>query len=220
MLFAGENSCLENGTEEQESMAVKTKMRTKAKKGKKPARKATTKKAKKAKKAVANKTGKSAVAKKSPVKKAVKRSTQSRRQSANKSTKKAAKRRTSKMPAAKTAWRISPEISQSVLQIDTWKRGDLRIEHLKVYRTGWIIVDQLPDLSGYNPDEGIDIFEEFEFDQHQLHDGTKQASAFPDELTEEERARLHNLSEAELEQEGWILESVIRFKGPLVVEQV
>lgn len=198
-------------------MAVRTKKKTKAKKVKKPASKAT---AKKAKKPVAKKTGKSAVAKKSSVKKALKRSTQGKRQPANKSTKKAAKKRTSKKPAAKTAWRISPEISQSVLQIDTWKRGDLRIEHLKVYRTGWIIVDQLPDLSGYNPDEGIDIFEEFEFDQHQLHDGTKQASAFPDGLTEEERARLHNLSEAELEQEGWILESVIRFKGPLVVEQV
>jgi hypothetical protein len=163
---------------------------------------------------VVKKTGNSAVAKKPSVKKALKRSTQGERQPANKSTNRVAKRRNSKKPAAKTAWRISPEISQSVLQIDTWKRGDLRIEHLKVYRTGWIIVDQLPDLSRYNPDEGINIFEEFEFDQHQLHDGTKQASAFPDGLTEEERARLHNLSEAELEDEGWILESVIRFKGP------
>jgi hypothetical protein len=200
-------------------MPVKTKKKTKAKNVKKPASTATAKQAKK-KKSAAQKTGKKA-AKKSPAKKAVKKSTQGKRQPANKSsTKKAAKRRPSKEPAAKTAWRISPEISQSVLQIDTWKRGDLRIEHLKVYRTGWIIVEQLPDLSGYNPDEGIDIFEEFEFDQHQLHDGTKQASAFPDELTAEERARLHNLSEAELEDEGWILESVIRFKGPLVVEQV
>jgi hypothetical protein len=208
-------------------MALKTKKKTKAKKVKKPATKATAKKAKKAKKPVVKKTGRSPVAKKSRVKKAVKRvkkavkrSTQGKRQPANKSTKKAAKRRTSKKPAAKTAWRISPEISQSVLQIDTWKRGDLRIEHLKVYRTGWIIVDQLPDLSRYNPDEGINIFEEFEFDQHQLHDGTKQASALPDGVTEEERARLHNLSEAELEDEGWILESAIRFKGPLIVEQV
>jgi hypothetical protein len=89
-----------------------------------------------------------------------------------------------------------------------------------VYRTGWIIVDQSPDLSDYNPDEGINIFEDFEFDEHQLHDGTKEASVFPDELAAEERARLHALSEAELEDEGWILESVIRFKGPLVVEQV
>src|SRR5665647_283900 len=56
------------------------------------------------------------------------------------------------------------------VEIDIWKKDDLEIEFLKVYRSGWIIVDQLPDLSGYNPDQGINIFEEFEFDEHQLHD--------------------------------------------------
>ena len=68
----------------------------------------------------------------------------------------------------KTTWKISPEISQSVLTIDTWKKDDLKIEFVKVYRSGWIVVNQLPDLSGYNPDEGINIFEEFEFDEHKL----------------------------------------------------
>lgn len=98
-----------------------------------------------------------------------------------------------------------PEISQSVLQIDTWKKDDLKIEHLKVYRTGWIIVEQLPDLSGYNPDEGINIFEEFEFDEHQLYDGAKEVSLFPTGLPSEERERLLALSQAELEDEGWTL---------------
>ena len=36
--------------------------------------------------------------------------------------------------------------------MDIWKKDDLTIEFLKVYRSGWIVVDQLPDLSGYNPD--------------------------------------------------------------------
>jgi hypothetical protein len=72
----------------------------------------------------------------------------------------------------------------------------------------------------YNPDEGINIFEEFEFDEHQLYDGSKEASIFPTELSAEERERLLALSEAELEDEGWTLESVTRFKGPLLVEQV
>jgi hypothetical protein len=193
-------------------MPVKTKKKTKAKKLKKPA--TTASKAKKAKKTAAKKSVKRAVAKTSRVKKTIR----GKGKSVNKSLKKAAKQRT--RPAKKTAWRISPEISQSVLQIDTWTKGDLKIEHLNVYRTGWIIVERSPDLSGYNPDEGINIFEQFEFDEHQLYDGAKEASIFPDELPAEERARLHALSEAELEDEGWILESVTRFKGPLVVEQV
>jgi hypothetical protein len=109
---------------------------------------------------------------------------------------------------------------EHILTIDTWKKGDLKIEHLKVYRSGWIIVDQLPDLSGYDPEEGVNIFEEFEFDEHQLHDGSNGASIFPNELPAEERNRLLALSEAELADEGWTLDSVTRFKGPLIVEEV
>jgi hypothetical protein len=198
-------------------MAVKTKRKPKAKKVKKAVAKPTAKKTKKRKKAVAKKTAKTAVAKTSP-KKTLKKQKRAKGKPANKSLNIASKEGTT--PTSKMAWRISPEISQSVLQIDTWKKGDLKIEHLKVYRTGWIIVDRLPDLSGYNPDEGISIFEQFEFDEHQLQDGAKEASIFPDELPAEERARLHTLSEAELENEGWVIESVTRFKGPLVVEQV
>jgi hypothetical protein len=204
-------------------MPVKTKKTTKAKRAKKvkkPAVRTSAKKAKKTKKPAANKTTNKAVAKKSPAKKTVKQHEQGKRKPAKTSVKKAANKRVTKAPREKTAWKISPEISQSVLQIDTWKKGDQKIEHLKIYRTGWIIVDQQPDLSGYNPDEGINIFEEFEFEEHQLHDGANEASIFPNELPAEERARLHALSEAELEDEGWTLESVTRFKGPLFVEQV
>ena len=64
------------------------------------------------------------------------------------------------------------------------------------------------------------IFEEFEFDEHQLHDGSEEASIFPNELPAEERERLLALSEEELADEGWTLESVTRFSGPLLVEQV
>jgi hypothetical protein len=180
----------------------------------------TAKKAKKAKKLAVKRTAKKSVAKKSRAKKTVKKHKQAKRKPAKQSAKKAATKRVAKTPTEKTAWKISPEISQSVLKIDTWKKGDLKIEHLKVYRSGWIVVDQLPDLGGYNPDEGINIFEEFEFDEHQLYDGSNEASIFPDELPAEERNRLLALSEAELEDEGWTLESVTRFKGPLVVEEV
>ena len=134
--------------------------------------------------------------------------------------KKAAKKRVAKSPAEKTAWKISPEISQSVFKIDTWKKDNLKIEHLTVYRSGWIIVDQLPDLGEYNPEEGVNIFEEFEFEEHQLYDGSQETSLFPKELPAEERGRLLALSEEELADEGWTLESVTRFKGPLVVEEV
>ncbi len=203
-------------------MPVKTKKTTKAKRAKKvkkPAVKASAK-TKKTKKPTAKKTVKKAVARKSPAKKTVKKHGQGKRKPAKTSVKKAANKRTPKTPTEKTAWKISPEISQSVLTIDTWKKGDLKIEHLKVYRSGWIIVNQLPDLSGYNPEEGVNIFEEFEFEEHQLHDGFREASLLPNELPAEERNRLLALSEAELVNEGWTLNSVTRFKGPLVVEEV
>ena len=192
-------------------MPLKTKKTTRTKKAKK---------AKTAKKLAVKKTAKKSVAKKSRATKTVKQQKQAKRKPAKKLSKKAANKRVAKTPTEKTAWKISPEISQSVVKIDTWKKGDLKIEHLQVYRSGWVIVDQLPDLGEYNPDEGVNIFDEFEFDEHQLYDCSKEASIFPNELTSEERERLLALSEAELEDEGWTLESVTRFKGPLVVEEV
>jgi hypothetical protein len=204
-------------------MPVKTKKATRAKKSKtvkKPATKATPKKAKKARKPAAQKTAKKAVAKKSPARKTVKNKKPGRRKPAKTSVKKAANERVAKSPTEKKAWRISPEISQSVVDIDIWKKDDLKIEHLKVYRSGWIIVDQLPDLSGYNPDEGVNILEEFAVEEHQLLDGSEGTSFFPKELPSEECERLMTLSEAELVDEGWTIESATRFTGPLVVEEV
>lgn len=203
--------------------AKKTKRAKKAKSMKKPARKAAARKAKrpagrKSARKPAKKTARKVAAKKSSIQTTAK--TKKGAVSANKAAKKPAGKRAPKAPSEKAAWRISPEISQSVVKIDTWKKDDLKIEYLKVYRTGWLIVDQRPDLEEYNPDEGINIFEEFEFDEHQLHDGSEEASIVPNELPEEERQRLLALSEAELVEEGWTLESVTRFKGPLVVEQV
>jgi hypothetical protein len=204
-------------------MPVKSKKTTKAKRAKKvkkPAAMATAKKAKKTKKPAAKKTVKKVVARKSPVKKAVNKQKQGKRKPAKTSVKKAANKRVAKTPTENTAWKISPEISQSIVKIDTWKKDSLKIEHLKVYRSGWVLVDQLPDLGGYNPDEGVNIFEEFEVDEHQLYDASQQTSSFPSELPPEERERLLALSEAELANEGWELESVTRFTGPLLVEEV
>ena len=207
-------------------MPVKPKKTTKAKTAKKvrkTAAKATAKKAKKpaAKEAAAKKAvAKKAVAKTSPAKKTVKRNKLGKKTPSQQSVKKAASKRVAKTPAEKTAWKISPAISQSVVDVDIWKKGDLTIEHLTVYRSGWVIVDQLPDLSGYNQDEGVNIFEEFEFEEHQLLDGSEQTSLFPNELPAEERNRLLALSEAELVDEGWTIESATRFKGPLLLEQV
>jgi hypothetical protein len=218
-----------------EAMAVKAKTRTKAKKAKKtkkPARKAT---ASQAKKSAASKTARKAIGKtakrlaKKLAKKAVKKSSvretagkqeQGTSRPASEWATGAISQTVPEPPVEATAWRISPEISQSVLKVDTWSKGDLKIEYLKVYRTGWIIVDQRPDLAEYNPEEGIDIFEEFEFDEHELYDSSEEASISPSELPAEERQRLLALSEAELAKEGWTLESVTRFRGPLLVEQV
>jgi hypothetical protein len=201
-------------------MPVKAKKTTKAKKTKKVKKPAVRAAAKKAKERTGKKIAKKAFAKTSPAKKAVKQRKQGKSKPAKQSVKKAPRKRTTTTPTEKSAWRISPEISQSVVDIDIWKKGDLRIEHTQVYRSGWLIVDQLPDLSGYNPDEGVNILEEFEFDKHELIDGSEGTSIFPNELPQEERERLMALSDAELVDEGWTIESATRFSGPLVVEEV
>jgi hypothetical protein len=194
----------------------KTRKAKRAKKVKKPVVRAISKKTKKVKKASAKK----AVSKNSPAKKTVKKREQGKTKPARTSMKKAESKPATNAAKQKTAWKISPEISQSVVDIDIWKKGDLKIEHLTVYRTGWIVVHQLPDLSGYNPDEGVSIFEEFEFEEHEVFDGSEETSTFPKELPSEECERLMALSEEELVGEGWTIEASTRFSGPLVVEEV
>jgi hypothetical protein len=204
-------------------MPVKTKKTTKAKRSKKvkkAAVRATTSKAKGTKTLAAKKIPKKAAAKTSPAKRTAKSHKQGKRKPTGPSAKTVANNRVTKAAKESTAWKVSPEISQSVVDIDIWKKGDLKIEHMKVYRSGWIIVDQLPDLSGYNPDEGVNIFEEFEFEEHQLLDGSEETSFFPKELPSEECERLMALSEAELVDDGWTIESATRFSGPLIVEEV
>ncbi len=178
------------------------------------------KKAKKAKKLAVKRTAKKSVAKKSRAKKTVKKHKQGKRKQAKTSSKKAANKRVTKKPTEKTVWKISPENSQSVVEIDIWKKDDLKIEFLKVYRSGWIIVDQIPDLSGYNPDQGIDIFEEFEFDEHQLHDSSRRNLNFFKRATRRRTRTFSDSFRRELANEGWTLKSVTRFSGPSVVEQV
>jgi hypothetical protein len=70
------------------------------------------------------------------------------------------------------------------------------------------------------PDDGVNIFEEFEFDEHDVLDGSEETSFFPKELPAEECERLMTLSDEELVDEGWTIESETRFSGPLVVEEV
>jgi len=198
------------------SAARKATRKTARKAARKPVSKATRKTAKKAVKKAAKKAG----ARKSSARKIGKQERQGTSAPAGEWAIEAVVQPVPETSEETSAWRISPEVSQSVLRIDTWKKDDLKIEYLKVYRTGWIIVDQRPDLAEYNPDEGINIFEEFEFDEHELYDGSDEASIVPNELPEEERQRLLALSEEELAEEGWTLESVTRFKGPLLVEPV
>jgi hypothetical protein len=200
-------------------MPVKAKQK-KAKRTKKEKKSVLTATTKKARKRTFKKTAKKALARTSTAKKATKRRKQGKTRPAKHSVKSAVRKRTTKTPAKKPAWRISPEISQSVVDIDIWKKGDLRIEHMQVYRSGWFIVDQLPDLREYDQDKGVNIFEEFEIDKHELIDGSEGASVFPNELPQEERERLMALSDAELVDEGWTIESATRFSGPLVVEEI
>jgi hypothetical protein len=192
------------------------KMIKKAKK-RKNTKKAATKKAA-AKKAGAKKAG----TKKSAVKKALKKTAikKTKQKPSKKLATKTSKKQTRRKPEKKLGWKISPENNSSIAEIDVWKKDDLTIEFVKLYRSGWIIVGEKPDLSGYDPVAGLDIYEEFEFIDQQLDDGSHANAVFPNELSVQERERLASLSETDLEDEGWTLESIIRFSGPLSIEQV
>jgi hypothetical protein len=103
-----------------------------------------------------------------------------------------------------------------------WVEGgfdsELQFRRIQHWSRGSIWLEESPDLSSYSEDEGINLYEKFEFDDWTFEDGHHEWK-FPPNISEEDRKRILALDEeSDLSDDGWeVVESETWFYGPLEV---
>jgi hypothetical protein len=174
--------------------------------------------------------------KKSKKPKAVEKGSVSKKIAAKKSSKKTSKRKVTNKKASKTtattvkqktkkksAWKITPQEHNSMQEIYVWKRENSTFQFSEEIHSGHVLVVEKPDLSNYDPDVGVNVYEAFDVLEYEFSESWSGNPEFSDDIAEEERDRLWNLwreeGESGLINEGWRLDLGTWFYGPLLVEE-
>lgn len=130
-------------------------------------------------------------------------------------------------------WCITPVNKKSTEEVEIWVKDGQTIRRTTVFRSGTFYVetsdDEMPkDIDPANPD-GINMNDYFsdnadcaELDN--LWDGCYSDVEYPEDMSEEERARLDELWEegchSSWEEDGWVNdETECWFYGPLEIEK-
>jgi len=105
-----------------------------------------------------------------------------------------------------------------------WEKGGYeqhpqfrRVQH---WSHGTIWLDKRPDLSNYNEEQGLNLYEQFDFQDWTFEDGRHEWT-FPEGMSEEARTAVLSLDEeGDLTDGGWeVVESETWFYGPLVITE-
>jgi hypothetical protein len=163
---------------------------------------------------------KGSVSKKIAAKKSLKRT--SKRKAANKKVSKTAAI-TAKQKPKKLAWKISPQEYNSMEEVYVWKRENSTFQFSEEIHSGHALVVRKPDLSNYDPDVGVNVYDAFDVLEYEFSESWSGNPKFSDDIPEEERDRLWNLwceqGESGLIGEGWHVDVDTWFYGPLLVEE-
>jgi hypothetical protein len=177
-----------------------------------------TKTSKKSKKLAAKK---GAVSKKIGAKKTSKRT--SKRNITNKKVSTTTATKAKQKPKKKSAWKITPQEHNSMQEAYVWKRENSTFQFSEEIHSGHVLVAEKPDLSNYDPDVGVNVYEAFDVLEYEFSESLSGNPDFSDDVSEEERDRLWNLwceqGESGLIGEGWRLDLDTWFYGPLLVEE-
>ncbi len=105
-----------------------------------------------------------------------------------------------------------------VRRVDGYDNTEKQIRRIQHWSRGSIWLEQRPDLSDYDEEKGLNLYQAFDFDEYMFEDGHHEF-VFPASLPEELRQRIIEVdAESDLVEDGWeVIESETWFFGPLVV---
>ena len=107
--------------------------------------------------------------------------------------------------------------------IGKWSDGGYDVhpqfQRIQFWSRGEISLSERPDLSNYDPQKGINLYDTFEFDDWSFEDGHHEW-LFPDSMSAEDKTKIVEIDEeGDLTEHAWeVIESETWFHGPLVVE--
>ena len=106
--------------------------------------------------------------------------------------------------------------------IGRWSKGgydaELQFRRTQYWSRGSIWLEECPDLSSYQEEDGINLYDRFEFDEWTFEEGHHEW-AFPQGMSEEIIAVIIEADEeGDLSDAGWeVIESETWFYGPLII---
>ena len=123
-------------------------------------------------------------------------------------------------------FKISTLEKKNVTQIDIWKKDGVTLYHTTGWRWGTVTVAEAPDLSKYDEEEGIDIYQ-LDVDDHELDDGVYEDWEYVSDggeqanlLEEEVNAQVEENGFVDLDELGWDnIDTEVWFRGPLEVTE-
>ena len=123
-------------------------------------------------------------------------------------------------------WVLTTTDKKSVFEVESWYKEGKTIKRITGFRWGTVYCesDEKPEIDLDNP-EGISVFDcGYDFELDNLDDGWSLEVEYPDDMDEEEQARMDELWDEDAydawESEGWSqTDTDTWFHGPLSLEQ-
>jgi hypothetical protein len=125
-----------------------------------------------------------------------------------------------------STWVLTTLEKKNVVETEFWNKDGRKIKRNTGFRWGKVFCesDERPDIDLENPD-GLDVYcTGYDFELDSLDDGHYCDVEYPDDMSEEEQARMDELwdedSYSAWEEEGWSNDDTETwFNGPLELEE-
>lgn len=123
------------------------------------------------------------------------------------------------------SYKISTIEKKSITQREIWIKDGRQAVYEIGWRWGYVTIPNEPDLSNYDPSEGIDPYELGDIEDQEFIDGCWSEWEYPDDMTEEEQEEFDTAYDEEGDEGimnlGWQIDDTeYRFTGPLEVEEI
>ena len=123
------------------------------------------------------------------------------------------------------SFKISTQEKKNVTEVEVWTKDGETLKHSIGWRWGSVMVDEEPDLSDYDPVNGIDVYYEWGADLIGYDDSCWEDWEYPESWTDEDKQKFIEAWEEEgLDAPlnlGWNeSDTELYFYGPLDIEEL
>lgn len=123
-------------------------------------------------------------------------------------------------------YKVSPRFKKSATETEIFKKDGKTLKHTVVWRWSSVMTPDNPDLSGYDEEEGINVYDAgWDAELIGSDDGCDEWWEFPEGMGKREQRKIEKAWEEEwhsgIEELGWEQDDTeLWYSGPLEVEEI